>query len=65
MIRVAAAQAASAWLDPAATTSKVVAMLEHASRQGVELVAPNGWCGAVATETDYAPIASGRCVLAA
>ena len=39
LVRVAAAQAASAWLDPAATTRKVVALLEEASRQGAELVA--------------------------
>ena len=39
MVRVAAAQAASAWLDPAATTRKIVRLLEEASRQDVELVA--------------------------
>jgi nitrilase len=38
-MRVAAAQAASVWLDPTATTNKVLAMLEQASCQGVELVA--------------------------
>lgn len=38
-MRVAAAQAASAWLDPAATSRKIVGLLEEASRQDVELVA--------------------------
>ena len=39
MVRVAAAQAASVWLDPAATTAKVIQLLEQASRQGVQLLA--------------------------
>jgi nitrilase len=38
-VRIAAAQAAPAWLDPGATTAKVVATLEEAARQGVEVVA--------------------------
>src|SRR5919198_653908 len=38
-MRVAAAQAASVWLDPTATTNKIVALLEQASRESVELVA--------------------------
>ena len=38
-MRVAAAQAASVWLDPMATTDKVVGLLAQASHQGVELVA--------------------------
>jgi nitrilase len=38
-VRVAAAQAASVWLDPAATTDKVIALLEQASRQRVDLLA--------------------------
>ena len=38
-MRVAAAQASSVWLDPAATTNKVVALLEQAARRGVELAA--------------------------
>lgn len=38
-MRIAAAQFASAWLDPAATLRKIVAILEQASREGVELVA--------------------------
>jgi len=38
-VRVAAAQAHPVWLDPAATTDKVVTWLEQAAAQGVELVA--------------------------
>jgi nitrilase len=38
-VRVAAAQAASVWLDPAATADKVLALIENASREGVELLA--------------------------
>jgi nitrilase len=38
-VRVAAAQAHPCWLDPAATTEKVVAWLEDAAAQDVELVA--------------------------
>lgn len=37
--RVAAAQAASVWLNPAATSDKAIALLEEASRQGIDLVA--------------------------
>ncbi|HEY0806796.1 MAG TPA: carbon-nitrogen hydrolase family protein [Pseudonocardiaceae bacterium] len=38
-MRVAAAQARPHWLDPAATTKKVVTWLEHAATQQVELIA--------------------------
>jgi nitrilase len=38
-MRVAAAQARPLWLDPAATTRKVVAWLENAAAQDVELIA--------------------------
>lgn len=38
-MRVAAAQAASVWLDPTATTDKVIGLMEQASRQGVDLLA--------------------------
>lgn len=38
-MRVAAAQAASVWLDPTATTKKVVGLIEQASRQHVDLLA--------------------------
>ena len=38
-MRVAAAQAASVWLNPAATADKVVALIEQAAREGVELLA--------------------------
>jgi nitrilase len=38
-MRVAAAQARPHWLDPAATTKKVVTLLERAAAQDVELVA--------------------------
>jgi len=38
-VRVAAAQASSVWLDPVATTKKVIGLLEQASAQDVELVA--------------------------
>ncbi len=38
-MRIAAAQAHPCWLDPAATTEKVVAWLHNAAAQGVELVA--------------------------
>lgn len=38
-MRVAAAQASSVWLDPVATTKKVIGLLEQASAQDVELVA--------------------------
>ena len=38
-MRVAAVQAASVWLNRAATTNKVVTFLEQAARQGVDLVA--------------------------
>lgn len=38
-MRVAAAQAASVWLDPAGTAKKVIGLLQQASEQGVELVA--------------------------
>ena len=37
-MRVAAVQAASAWLDPAATTKKILSFLQEASRSDVELV---------------------------
>lgn len=37
-MRVAAAQAASVWLDPTATTDKVVRLMGEASRQGVDLL---------------------------
>jgi nitrilase len=37
-VRVAAAQAASVWLDSAATAAKVVELLERAARERVELV---------------------------
>lgn len=37
-MRVAAAQAASVWLDRAATSRQVVGLLEEASRHDVELV---------------------------
>jgi nitrilase len=38
VVRVAAAQAASVWLDPEATTTKTVELLEQAARERVELV---------------------------
>jgi nitrilase len=38
-MRIAAAQARPHWLDPAATTKKVIAWLENAAAQQVELVA--------------------------
>jgi nitrilase len=38
-VRIAAAQARPVWLDPAATTKKVLAWLEEAAAQRVELVA--------------------------
>ncbi|TCC37404.1 carbon-nitrogen hydrolase family protein [Kribbella capetownensis] len=38
-MRIAAAQARPVWLDPVATTSKVTAWLETASRDGVDLIA--------------------------
>ena len=38
-MRVAAAQARPCWLDPDATTRKVLAWLQDAADQGVELVA--------------------------
>jgi nitrilase len=36
---IAAAQAASVWLNPTATTNKVVGLIEQASQQGVDLLA--------------------------
>ena len=39
VMRVAAAQAASVWLDPQATTAKVIALIEQAARQGATLLA--------------------------
>lgn len=38
-MRVAAAQAASVWLDPAATADKVVGLIAQAAQQGVALLA--------------------------
>lgn len=38
-MRIAAAQTRSVWLDPTATTKKVVSWLEDAAAQGVDLVA--------------------------
>jgi len=38
-MRIAAAQARPCWLDPASTTKKVLAWMEDASAQGVELLA--------------------------
>jgi nitrilase len=38
-MRVAAAQARPFWLDPSATTKKVIAWLENAAAQQVELIA--------------------------
>lgn len=38
-MRIAAAQARPVWLDPAATTKKVVTWLEDAAAQQVDLVA--------------------------
>jgi nitrilase len=38
-VRIAAAQARPHWLDPSATTKKVISWLEHAAVQQVELVA--------------------------
>jgi nitrilase len=38
-MRVAAAQARPCWLDPTATTTKVIAWIEEAAAQDVELVA--------------------------
>jgi len=38
-MRIAAAQARPYWLDPSATTKKVIAWLENAAAQQVELVA--------------------------
>jgi nitrilase len=38
-MRIAAAQARPFWLDPSATTKKVIAWLENAAAQQVELIA--------------------------
>ena len=49
-IRVAAAQAHPVWLDAAATTKKILSLLEQAAAGGVQLLAfPETFCRDIPT----------------